>query len=482
VHRGLLKDMNHAKNLSASAVASGDVARGSEKNSASSSLLNREPLPRAVWLWWLAAIWVLALALRLAFVRFYAVPVDSDLFWNDAVGWNIAQGNGFTASPKAPWVPGIFRSPGYPLYLAVIYSLAGHSVYAALYGQAVLDASTAVLAAVLGSYFLAPRVAALGGLLYAIYPYAAYYCGCLGQDVLLTFAFVLSMVTMTRAARASWKPHLWIVVGLLLGFAGLIKPFMLLAAAISAVLIWQAYARGRERFVAMSALSAGLALMIVPWIVRNYKVFDRFVPVAVGGSGICLVMSLDELRGGAQFMMDKNINSAGIQDAYKTMRDSAADGGPPSPLDDQRAAVYLAQLRDGQDLIEWEAGQVRKFAQEVKPVLPQFGLLLLRRMPRLWLSGNAIGHSRMVALVSSSLSWLVLVPGLAGMWMLRRSWKLLLPLYLVVLIVTAIYTPYAPETRYTLPARPIMLLFVAVSLATLWQGLSSRARGLSPAR
>ena len=260
-----------------------------------------------LWLRWLVAISVVALLVRVAFVYFYAAPVDSDLFWNDAVGWNLVQGHGFTASQSEPFTPGIFRSPGYPFFLAAVYGIIGHSVYAALYAQALLDTLSTTLLAMIGVYFLAPRVALLGAALYALYPYAAYYCGVLGQDVVLTFSVMLMVLLMCQALRRDSATR-WLCVGLALGATVLVKPFFVLCVAVPTFLIWQMRCASSARLYSWTALMVGLSLMVMPWMARNYLVFHSFPPLAVGGTGTNLLMVLDEVKYGEQAMLDKNIS------------------------------------------------------------------------------------------------------------------------------------------------------------------------------
>ncbi len=89
---------------------------------------------------------------------------------------------------------------------------------------------------------------------------------------------------------------------------------------------------------------------------------------------------------------------------------------------------------------------------------------MARHAPRLWLTQRTVGHPWPAATVASLLSWPVLIAGLAGMWLARREWRRLLPLYLTIVSVTGMYLLYTPEARYTLPARWAMLVFVTYAL------------------
>jgi hypothetical protein len=81
----------------------------------------------------------------------------------------------------------------------------------------------------------------------------------------------------------------------------------------------------------------------------------------------------------------------------------------------------------------------------------------------LWVSRHAVWHGELVRYAGQVISLLVLIPGLTGMILLRKQWRLLLPFYLTIAIITVSYAFYTVEARYTLPARPVMLIFVAAA-------------------
>jgi len=58
---------------------------------------------------------------------------------------------------------------------------------------------------------------------------------------------------------------------------------------------------------------------------------------------------------------------------------------------------------------------------------------------------------------------------MVGMWLLRARWRELVPLYATIFVITAIYVPYTIKPRYTLPARPKMIIFEAVALMSTLQ-------------
>src|SRR5262249_16478898 len=131
----------------------------------------------------LIAVFAIAFVFRVMMLHVVHWPVVTDLYWSDQVALNLLQGHGFSASVTSPYVPGIFRSPGFPSFLAIVYGILGHSYTAALMMQAALDSGTAVLLALTASMLVPARTAMLAGVLYALYPYSAALCSMLHQDI-----------------------------------------------------------------------------------------------------------------------------------------------------------------------------------------------------------------------------------------------------------------------------------------------------------
>ncbi|MHC4925395.1 MAG: hypothetical protein ACYTG4_15165, partial [Planctomycetota bacterium] len=89
-----------------------------------------------------AALLAFALIVRVVWALMADTSLWFDHIFNDATAWNLAQGNGFSASAEAPFVPAIFRTPGYPAVLAMVYAAVGHSIRAAFVANALVDTAT----------------------------------------------------------------------------------------------------------------------------------------------------------------------------------------------------------------------------------------------------------------------------------------------------------------------------------------------------
>lgn len=392
---------------------------------------------------WLALVFALAFLFRLAVISQLSVPPVYDLLWNDAVAWNLVQGHGFTASQAEPYVPGIFRTPGYPTFLAIVYYLFGHSYQAAFISQALLDALSAVLITLIGFTLVPPRIALIGGCLYALYPYSAYFCGVLSQDTLLTFNVLAALYLTTQVDLRLPSRWRWLLVGLTIGIAALVKSILILYVFVPAVLVLFAVRGLRLKIGALAMLVLGVAVVISPWVLRNYAEFHSFPPLAVGGMGSDLTLVVQELDGGEEAVVNQIV---------------------PPRYDQQGESEFSAKFTDGAPLIEEEREDAENAFRDIMQRKRQYLLLILRHIPRLWLTQHTLGHGDVVAMVATIVSWVYLIPGVVGMYALRRHWRKLAPLFGSMMLVTLIYAPYLTEARYTLPVRPILMLFVATTL------------------
>jgi hypothetical protein len=59
--------------------------------------------------------------------------------------------------------------------------------------------------------------------------------------------------------------------------------------------------------------------------------------------------------------------------------------------------------------------------------------------------------------------------GVLGMYFLHKRWRSLIAIYATVAVITLLYAAIPIEARYTLPARPAMILFVAAALTYIYQ-------------
>ena len=229
-------------------------------------------------------------ALRLVFIfRFPGVTSDSFVYGDIAKNW--LQHGIYGLSGINEVSPTYIRLPGYPAFLAAIFAIFGMEHYrAALVVQMSVDIGSCVLIADLACRLISPRAARFAFLLAALCPFLANYAANALTETLEVFFTVLALdltvAGLNTLNDSSTRP--WVVCGLAIGAAVLLRPDggLLLAAIMAYLLVLFVKHKPRAGASAPRLLRAGLILVVVslatlvPWTVRNLRVFHEFQPLA----------------------------------------------------------------------------------------------------------------------------------------------------------------------------------------------------------
>lgn len=251
-------------------------------------------------------LFVAALSLRVVVARFLSSEIyDSRVYAQLAT--NLAQHGVYSHASEPPYEPSLIHVPGYPLLLAAAYKLFGVGDHTAVHIlQALIDTATCGLVCLLAFYWepdprrkRAVSIAAL--VLAAICPFTLIYVSTILTETTATFLSVGMVLTATFAFRSTNERHTiwwWLLTGLLGGLAAMFQPntsVFLIAIAITlvaSILFASREHKQREdgRYEATLRLSRALFLSalislafgaaLVPWTIRNWRVFRVFQPLA----------------------------------------------------------------------------------------------------------------------------------------------------------------------------------------------------------
>jgi 4-amino-4-deoxy-L-arabinose transferase-like glycosyltransferase len=212
---------------------------------------------------------------------------------------NVLEQHVYSHDIQAPFNPSIIRLPGYPLFLAGIYAVFGHGNNTAVRViQAVLDTATcALIAWVVFEWAVDEerkhRAALIALGLAAVCPFTTIYVATILTEVATNFLAVVMVLTATFAFKAAVRKKAliwWIATGLIAGFAVLFRPDSgLFAAAIGGTLMLSAlvsrragpfFTRMRAAILSAALFSIAFCIVLVPWTIRNRRVFHVFQPLA----------------------------------------------------------------------------------------------------------------------------------------------------------------------------------------------------------
>jgi 4-amino-4-deoxy-L-arabinose transferase-like glycosyltransferase len=210
--------------------------------------------------------------LRLAWV-IYAKTEPLWFFdpWNyDRLAAALADGKGYVNEAGQPTA---YYPPGYPAVLGAVYWLVGHRPVAGEVLNVVLGALTAGLVYWIGSRAFGKTAGLLAALVFAVFPSHVLYASQLHSEVLFTAAYLLALGLLLAAPQpirlGGRQVPFWLLAGLAIGVAGLIRPAALSLLVVVPFAIkhrgapWATVARG-TLLVALAA-----ALVLTPWVVRN---------------------------------------------------------------------------------------------------------------------------------------------------------------------------------------------------------------------
>lgn len=330
-------------------------------------------------------LFVLALAIRAAWGG-YAQPIPvSD--YADYLG--LAE----RLVVEGSYPPENFRFPGMVWFLAAVLLVSGGSHGVAIAATVVLSAAGVVAAWLLFRVLWRDeRVADAGAIVVALEPTFVLYAPVLGSEHLL---MPLVLLGLAGAARDTWSLR-WRVgtAALALGLATLTRGEALFYLLPCAIALWPATDEGgrlRRALPAWLALGAGVALVALPWVVRNERVIGP-------GAGL-------STSGGSAFYYGRR-HGPGLFYAPH-----AGDEGTPlegvSPVEGNRLGWKLGWALVRED--PWGRLVARVPVHTIKLYAPSsFALHFSTRLPRLDESGAyavaprvapAVGPGRAIALL-----------------------------------------------------------------------------------
>ncbi len=257
-----------------------------------------------------ALLLVVAFSFRAAVARFYATDAPDDGRVYAQIARNVLEQHVYSHESEPPYLPTLIRLPGYPLFLAGVYSIFGHGNNTAVrFVQALIDTASCALIALVAFYWEPDKerkrhssIAALA--LASVCPFTTIYVATILTETLTVFFAVAMCLTATLALRATAQSGarknaiwLWVLTGLIAGLAVLARPDSgLFALAIGITLVVTALLRSTDvklsrkreevlsRFARVSYLGAvfslAFCLVLAPWTIRNFRMFHLFQPLA----------------------------------------------------------------------------------------------------------------------------------------------------------------------------------------------------------
>jgi len=410
---------------------------------------------------WMLGLVGVALLLRIIFVL--AVTrntfAPSDLLQYHTIAGNLADGNGFSGvdgAPTAQW------PPAWPIALSFLYRIFGPDPQVGEVLNAVLGAATVALLYLTALRALGRPEAIFCGIFLAIMPGQIFVTDVLLAETFFTFVLVAFFATLVLAPRKS----VWTVLalGALAGVATLTRAEGILLVVVAAVVWWREAPR-REALRRTTIALAAVAVLVVPWTIRNAVAMHAFVPLSTNSGSTLWSGHNPRADGGPTYPSDTDV--APIE-KYKNpqrelrlntlLRQRALDWATTHPLRELQLIPekFLSLIRgDSQLFFFWILPG---------PSKPPIGEGAAQRLSVL---ADAATYALFAAVVAS-----IVVFG-------RALWanRLLLACIIYVAMLIGLYSfVFYGNFRYRIPLEPLMMLIAAPLAGRLWQIRRTRLR------
>ena len=417
-------------------------------------------------LFWVVAV---ALALRIGWILLghtYKFKSSDDNF---GFGWemgriaaSLASGHGFR-DPFGPHTgPTAWEAPLYPFLTAGVFQLFGiysrTSAFVLLALNSVFSALTCIPIFLIARRIFSEKVAVGSAWAWALLPNVMFWATRWVWETSLSALLLTTIfwLALTLEERDGWLP--WIEFGLLWGVAALNSTSLL--SFLPAAGLWAWYRRwrvGKRSLAGVALASIVFFACIAPWLVRNHRVFGRFIFIRDNFGA--------ELRLG---------NGPG------------ADGTWMEYLHPTQNVYAMRQYRAMGELA-YVAMRKRQALDYIEADYSRLAVLCLKRFIYFWAGSPKATQPWWLNPAKNSL---YLAASVLTFWGLGRALRLRKPgaqlLFWLTLIFPAVYYVVFPAPRYRQPIEPemaILCVFVlteARSKSSARRDQSSEVESASP--
>jgi hypothetical protein len=170
--------------------------------------------------------------------------------------------------------------PGYSILIAFLFGAFGESDAALQLTQILADAAASIIVFLIALALFNTMTATIAATLVALAPQFTYNSVMLLPDSLSVVPILLAVYFLTKARK---RPRLltFIIIGALVGLSCWLRANALLLAPFMAAALPLLFERGHRLRFAL-ALIGGSLCVIAPLTIRNYIVYDHFIPVSLG--------------------------------------------------------------------------------------------------------------------------------------------------------------------------------------------------------
>lgn len=170
-----------------------------------------------------------------------------------------------------------FRPPGYAFFASAVFYIFGNSIKALKIAQIIVSSFVPVMIYFLGRKILSRSFASAAAFFSCFYFGLAAEPSHILSEAVFTPLFLLSVLLLSLSAQNKYNSFF---SGAAAGACAFVRPVGLLLIPFSMLWSFLKFPLKKAFFSSLLIL-AGFCIVLSPWWIRNYRVFGRFVPVAL---------------------------------------------------------------------------------------------------------------------------------------------------------------------------------------------------------
>lgn len=241
------------------------------------------------WTWRALALLLGGVLLRLLFLHFHPPFAGDSLVYGD-LATNTLQHHVYGLTENGQIVPTLIRLPGYPLFLAICFTLFGKGNFIpVLWVQIAVNLFECCLLTSLACRLMGNRAGIAALALGMLCPFTANYSVTALTETWSLFCITLAFFALERwtdQVRQGRSWNVWLLpIAFALTFGVFLRPDRsLLAVVIVPAMLWTGLREGHGklagRFAGVGFVVAALLLPLLLWGARNWRVFHVVQPLA----------------------------------------------------------------------------------------------------------------------------------------------------------------------------------------------------------
>ncbi len=407
---------------------------------------------------WFCAVILLALVVNLSWMVAFPNKPHSDAAYYSKLGQSLAQqGTYEIADVTDPTIwPGgalsfrpltdkAYVPPGYPLFLAAVYKVFGYNNLAPKLANVAMYLAAIGLLYRIALHLMPKRWSLAATTIVAFFPGLIAFTSLVMTEMLTTFLLMLALLLVLQFDRARVAASRAAILGVIIGYATLVRPVMIVL--LPALLVYELWAFRRFKVVILrwSVVGFVAVLIILSWSARNLMVLGEFVPISTNG--------------GVLFYVGNRDGASGTEDE------------PAFPFH-----LYPDEVERNRAGYRMGIAFIRQHPLEFLALLPKKVYHLYAcDCGAVWFSFSPEAQlpPRASAMKWLSQTWYLVVVLLAACGVFFKEWRGFLkqhgPLFFLIAgFWTAFHMPFGGEGRFHVPLIPLLALFAGSSLCLLY--------------